>query len=284
MFTILKLIELSTDYLSKKGIDSPRTNAEYLLAHVLNCSRMDLYLKFDQPLTEEETSEYRELIKRRGQREPLQYILGTVEFYGLEFKVDRNVLIPRNETELLVEEIIKFAKDKKNLKVLDIGTGSGNIAISLMKNLNDIEIDAIDISQKAIDVANYNAKTLGLDGRISFESIDINAAKTSLDKKYDIVVSNPPYISEKDYQSLEPELLNYEPKEALTDELDGLSYYNLICSKASELIIKGGRIFFELGISQSSAVNSFMEINNFKDIRIIKDYQNIDRIITGELI
>lgn len=284
MFTILKLIELSADYLLKKDIDSPRTNAEYLLAHVLNCSRMDLYLKFDQPLTEEETSEYRELIKRRGQREPLQYILGTVEFYGLEFKVNRNVLIPRHETELLVEEIIKFAKDKRNLKVLDIGTGSGNIAISLMKNLEEIEIDAIDISQNAIDIAKFNAKSLGLDDCITFNSIDIKDLKTSLDKKYDIVVSNPPYISEKDYLSLEPELLNYEPKNALTDELDGLSYYNLICSKAPDLINKGGRLFFELGISQSTAVNSFMEKNKFKDIKIIKDYQNIDRIITGELI
>jgi release factor glutamine methyltransferase len=283
MLTILKSIELSTDYLVNKGVDSARINAELLLAHILKCKRMDLYLKFDQPLSEQEIVEYRELIKRRGLREPLQYITGTTEFYGSEFKVSPAVLIPRQETELLVEEVIKYSKDKNELKILDIGTGSGNIAITLVQNIQNATLHSIDISPKAIEIAKSNAESLGVNGRLLLSNISIEKFTVTNDQKYDIIVSNPPYVSIEEFANLEPELVNFEPKEALTDDNDGLKFYNIIISKANQLLNNGGRLFFELGAGQSSAVKKIMEKEGLRNINIINDYQNIARIISGDL-
>ena len=283
MLTILNAVELSSEYLLKKGVDDPRINAEILLASILNCKRMDLYLKFDQPLKDDEVSKYRELIKRRGLREPLQYIIGKVEFYGLELIVNENVLIPRPETELLVEEIIQRTNKNNELKILDIGTGSGNIAIALYNNLPNANIVSIDISSEAIKVAEQNATLNNINGKLSFQNVDVQDFKIALDAKFDIIVSNPPYISINDYSALEKELLEHEPKIALTDNNDGYSFYENISALSKNLLLVGGKLYFELGINQVERVKASMLGNGFDNIAIRKDYAGIDRVIIGEL-
>jgi release factor glutamine methyltransferase len=283
MLTIINAVELSAEYLGKKSVASARINAELLLAHILNCKRMDLYLKFDQPLTNEETLIYREYIKRRGQREPLQYIIGSVEFYGLEFIVNKSVLIPRQETEILVEEIIKRSDKSRECRILDIGSGSGNIAIALSKNLPNSIVHSIDISEQAITLSKKNAEFHNLNGQLSFENIDVNNFVLENKSKYDIIVSNPPYISLNEYGSLEKELLEHEPKVALTDSKDGYSFYDFISSRSMEFLKPNGKLFFEVGLGQFNKVSSLVKDSGFNKVEIIKDYLDIERVVIGEL-
>lgn len=278
MPTVLELLNISSDYLDKKGIESPRLNAELLLSHVLECKRLNLYLSFDRPLKEVEVDKYRELIRRRKDREPLQYIIGEVEFYGIIFKINNKVLIPRPETEILVETIINENKGASSLKILDIGTGSGCIAVSLAKNLPECSVTALDISEDAIEVASSNASSNTITN-VEFQRVDIlNDAPFG---SYDIIVSNPPYIALDEYDHLEPELKVYEPKLSLTDYADGTLFYKTICQKSSFMLNEGGKIYFELGLGLHSAVNDILIKNGFSEVKAIKDYQNILRVITG---
>ncbi|HEX3074820.1 MAG TPA: peptide chain release factor N(5)-glutamine methyltransferase, partial [Ignavibacteriales bacterium] len=256
--------------MTKKGIESPRLNAELMLAYILNCKRFDLYLRFDQPLTELETTQYREALRRRGEFEPLQYITGRVEFYGLDLKVNKSVLIPRPETEILVETILKLSDKTAKLKILDIGSGSGNIPIALAKNLPEAELTAIDISDEALQVAEENAVSNLLENRISFIKMDALSDFT-FPYKFDIIVSNPPYVSSKDFSGLQKEIIGYEPKQAVTDNSDGLMFYRAISAKVKDLLNGGGKLFFEIGMGQSADVEGLMK-NYFSDINIIKDF------------
>ena len=283
MLTVLEAIYRSTEFLQKKNIESPRVNAEHLLAHVLKCKRLNLYLAFDRPLNGNEIDIYRELIVRRGKSEPLQYIIGSVEFYGLEFKVNPSVLIPRPETEILVEKVIEGVDNKDFLKILDIGTGSGNIAIALAKNLPSAKITAIDISDIAINTAKENAELHNINGQIYFTIAGIKDYKDSVSHSFDIIVSNPPYVSSGDYSELDPELKNHEPEVALTDNSDGLEYYREISKKAGSLLTDNGKIFFEVGMGQSGEVKNILSENGFSGIKIFKDYSNIDRVVKGVL-
>lgn len=282
MITVLEAIRLSTEYLEKKKIDSPRINAELLLAHIIGCKRLDLYLAFDRPLTEPELNIYRGLIKRRASYEPLQYIIGTVEFYGLVFKVTPSVLIPRPETELLVEKIIKELSDKEQLNILEIGCGSGNIAISLAYHLKQAQIITTDVSDAALNLAKENSQKLGVAERISFIRHNILTDDLLRFSMFDLVVSNPPYVSLQSYSSLQKEILDFEPRLAVTDESDGLTFYRIISEKVSGNIKKGGKLFFEISHGQCDDVKSIMTKNNFSKIEVIKDYQNIERIVFGE--
>jgi release factor glutamine methyltransferase len=283
MITVLESINLSTEYLNNKGIESPRINAELLLAHILNCKRLNLYLSFEKPLTEEEINKYRELLKRRSKFEPLQYIIGNVEFYGIVFKVNPSVLIPRQETEILVETIIKQYDKYDALRILDIGTGSGNIAISLAKNLDNSFITALDISEDALNIANENALLNYVNNRTEFIKVDF--LKEDFKRKdFDVVVSNPPYISIEEFETLRPELKEFEPKVALTDYNSGFLFYEIISAKSTNLLKPEGRLFFEVGKGQFSYISEIMKKNNFQNITIIKDYSNIERVISGEKI
>ena len=283
MLTVLESIKLSTEFLTDKGIESPRINAELMLAKILNCKRLDLYLSFDRPLNESETNLYREFIRRRSKYEPLQYILGSVEFYGFEFKVDKSVLIPRPETEILVETVINSV-DKNNMQnILDIGTGSGIIAVSLAKNLPCSSITATDSSESALVIAKENAVLNGVEEQIKFKLSDILTDVDYEGKPFDIVVSNPPYVSFEEYQKLAPELRLFEPQSALTDSNDGLNFFRVIAGSSKKLLKKGGKLFLELGQDQSAKVFGFLNEENFINISIKKDYQNIDRVISGEL-
>ena len=281
MLTVLEAINRSTEFLEKKNIESPRTNAEHLLAHVLKCKRLDLYLAFDRPLKEDETDIYREFIVRRGKREPLQYIIGSVEFFGLEFKVNPSVLIPRPETEVLVEKVLESVNKEDSLKILDIGTGSGNIAVSLAKNLSNSTLTAIDISEDAIKVAKENSELNNINGQISFYKIDFVNEQGFNESNFDLIVSNPPYVSSEDYTELAPELKNHEPKFALTDNNDGLNFYREISKKAKASLNKNGKLFFEVGMGQAEEVKNILLNNGFSAIEIFKDYSNIDRIVKG---
>lgn len=283
MITVLEALNLSSDYLNKKGIESARLNAELMLSHILKCKRLELYLMFDRPLDETELQQYRSFLSRRAQREPLQYILGEVDFYNIKLKVNKNVLIPRPETELLVEKIIYDFKEKENFKFLDIGVGSGNISIAVLKNLIQANAFAIDISEEALSLAKENSVLNEVNDRIEFLKFDILNDDIKLLGKFDIVISNPPYVSADDYETLEPELKVYEPKIALTDLYNGFTFYKKIIEQSSLLLNENGRIYFELGKGQSENVRMMLNQNGFDKIDIIKDYQGIERIILGEL-
>lgn len=281
MITVLEAIKLSTEYLEKKQVESPRTNAEILLADILHCKRLDLYLSFDKPLSENELNLYRESIKQRAMRIPLQYIVGYVEFFGLKINVNQNVLIPRPETELLVEKIINDFKSIKNLRILDIGSGSGNISLSLAKNLENSFVTGIDISDKAIEVAIDNAIKNSV-ANVEFKLLDIMTEEIFNQGKFDLIVSNPPYVSKNDYQTLEPELKVHEPRVALTDNADGLTFYNRIITIAKNILKQQGYLYFEIGKDQHEIIYGLMNQQNFNNIKIQKDYSGIERMIYGQ--
>jgi len=281
MITVLESLNLSTDFLEKKGIESPRLNAQLLLAEILNCKKLDLYLKFDRPLSEEETEKYRSWVLRRSKFEPLQYIIGKVEFYGLPFKVTPDVLIPRPETEILVEEVINFCKNKKSIRILDIGTGSGNIPVALAKNMNGADITAIDISEKAITIAKENANVNSVENKINFITADVNSF--SVNDKFDCVISNPPYVSKEEFQTLQQEIKDYEPRIAVTDSNDGLDFYRVIAAQSKKLLKPGGKIFLEVGKDQSGFVKQLFEQNGFINVQCVKDLPQIERVVSGEL-
>jgi release factor glutamine methyltransferase len=280
MLTVLDAINLSTEFLEKKEIESPRVNAELLLAHTLRCKRLDLYLSYDRPLNEDEINIYREFIRRRSKSEPLQYIIGKVEFYGLDFKVNPSVLIPRQETEILVEVIINSVRKDDKIKILDIGVGSGNISVSLANQLPFTEITAMDNSLPALETAKENAKLHNVLERIKFVKHDINSDDL-FNEEFDIVVSNPPYISKEEFPNLKDELKIYEPKDALTDYSNGLSYFRIISDKAKKLLKGKGKIFFEVGQGQAEDVKIILSENNFSEISVVKDYLKIDRVVSG---
>lgn len=284
MPNVLELIQLSTDFLSRKGIESPRLNAELLLAGVLKCKRLELYLAFDKPLKVNEIDLYRKYIVRRSKFEPLQYILGKVEFYGIEIKVDRSVLIPRQETEIMIDAILNSIDKSKRVSILDIGTGSGNIAAALAVNLPMAEVTAIDISPEALNIAEENFKTLMLNDRIKTIIRDISGIGNELNHSFDLIVSNPPYVALNDYGNLQKEIVEYEPRIAITDSEDGYKFYRLIAEKGKELLKEKGRIFFETGEGQSEKLIEIMFQSGFKNIASIKDYLGINRVIIGELI
>ncbi len=284
MLTVLEAIKLSTAYLEQKGVESARINAELLLAEILKCKRLELYLAFDKPLSENEVKTYREFLKKRGMRIPLQYILGYVDFYGYKLFVDQSVLIPRPETELLVEQIIKNNSGAGKLRILDIGSGCGNISIVIADKLPDSDVTGIDISEEAIAISEKNRNTLLKKNNLNFLKFDILNDNIETLGRFDLAVSNPPYISLEDYNELEPELKNYEPKISLTDNSDGLTFYKKIIFISRHLLNSGGQIYFEIGKGQHKFITEMMIENGFSNLQIIKDYSGIERIIKGELL
>ncbi|MFA6597409.1 MAG: peptide chain release factor N(5)-glutamine methyltransferase [Ignavibacteriaceae bacterium] len=283
MHTVLELLNLTTGFFEQKGIDSARLNAELLLADVLKCKRLDLYLSFDKPVKDEEVDNYRLFVKRRGNREPLQYILGYVEFYGMTFTITNDVLIPRQETEILVETALHAIDKEVKVNILDIGTGSGIIAIALAKHLPNAQIFAIDKSKEALAVAKVNAEKHRVEDRIIFIQSDILDSPFPVDEKFDFIVSNPPYVSHDEYHALQKEILAFEPDFAVTDFADGLTFYRKIIESSKNYLNENGKLFFEIGEGQSGQIKLIFEQQNYSSIKIRKDYANIDRVIYGEL-
>jgi len=281
MLTVLEALNLSTEYLDNKLIESPRLNAELLLAKVFDCKRLELYLNYDRSLNEKEKNTYRNFISRRGKNEPLQYITGDVEFYGIELQVNNNVLIPRPETEILVDTILEKVDKNRELNILDIGTGSGNIAIALAKNLSNAKVLSIDVSEKALEVARNNALQNELENRIEFIKLDILSDSLDQLSNFDNIVSNPPYVSKKDFGDLQKEIINYEPHEAVTDYDDGFVFFRKISEIGKSLLNKDGYLFFEAAQGQSETIIKIMRENGYSNIDSVKDYADIDRVIMG---
>lgn len=281
MPTVLELLEKVDKFFTEKGIDSPRLNAELLLADILSCKRLNLYLQFDRPLKEDEVNRYREYVRRRSLREPLQYIIGKVEFFGLEFKVNTSALIPRPETEILVEEVLKSLKGTEAPVIIDVGTGSGNICAALALKLSNSVVYSLDVNEKALALAEENIRNLNLSEKVHLMKQDILHANQSNLPEADLIVSNPPYVPHVEYDTLQEEIVKYEPRNAVTDESDGMKFYTRITQFAGEKLKPGGRLFFELGYNSSEKVEKIMSANGFHDIKITKDYSGINRVISG---
>ncbi len=284
-WTIISLLQKSVSFLQEKHFRQPRLAAELLLAFALNLRRIDLYLQFDRPLTEEEVSRYRTLLQRRLLHEPLQYIIGETEFMSLPFYVGPGVLIPRPETEILVEKALQYCKERmgseNEIRVLDVGTGSGNIAISLLRYNERCHAVGIDVSEKALDYAKRNADRHHVSDRIEFLQHDVREEIPRPWKGvFDLVVANPPYIRSQEYDLLDEEIKRYEPKEALWGGDDGMEYYRLLSQKLPPLLRSGGHIFLEIGADMGEAVKKIFNQNYFHDIQIIPDLAGKDRILS----
>lgn len=281
-YQVIEILNLMTDYLKKNGIENARLNAELLMGHVLKLDRVQLYLNFEKPLQPVEVEELRALLKRRAKKEPLQYILGETEFFSLKFKVNQHTLIPRPETEILVNSVLEICKkdlfSKEKINILDIGTGSGNIAIALAKNSKKIFVTAIDINENALKVARENASMNDVSEQITFLKQNIFENIPNEFTRFDIIVSNPPYITNEAFESLPDEIKQFEPKIALTDESDGLKFYQKILDLLPGILKKSGKAAFELsGVHPEKIVKLFTEKNyNFE---LIKDLNKIDRVV-----
>lgn len=277
VWRIIDIINWSKDYFEKNNIDSPRLTIELMLKHVLELDRIKLYTEFEKPLSSMELSTLKEMIQLRTKRIPLQYILGTVEFYGMNYIVNENVLIPRPETEEIVDLILKSYGKDSTLKILDIGTGSGCIAISIAKNLPNSEIYAIDNSTSALKVAKQNSIDLEVDN-VKFAYADI--LSTIPKQKYDIIISNPPYVSNIEMNEIQPEL-KYEPKLALTDNSDGLEFYRRFVTIFKDILSIDGSFYLELNSSLSKEISDLF-LNKYK-FEIINDISKKPRILKGSL-
>ncbi len=281
-WTVLELLNWSADYLEKKGIENSRRNVEELLCLTLKCKRLDLYLKFEMPLKPEELATYREFFKRRANREPLQYILGETDFYNSKIKLHKKVLIPRPETEILVEKVLEKVDslDLESVKILDIGTGSGCIAISLALEIPDSKVLGIDLSEDAISLATDNAVFNEVPNAkfIKRNALD-NPRKTGI---FDLIVSNPPYIESSEIPKLMPEVKDFEPILALDGGEDGFDFYRKIIPNCHSLLKDGGFVFFEVGHTQAQKLKEILLQNSFSEVEIFKDYSGIERIVSAK--
>ncbi len=279
-WTILKVIQWTTDYFRRRGIDQPRSNAEVLLAHVLGTARLKLYLHHDQPLTPQELALYRDIIRRRAAFEPTQYITGRQEFWSLEFEVTSSVLIPRPETELLVEKAVEFL-DGRPGRLLDLGTGSGAVAVSIARECPGVSIVASDASIEALAVARRNAVRHGTEDRIFFVASDLFSAFTPSKPPFDLVVSNPPYIGDVEFAVLAPEVRRYEPEAALRGGgQDGLDIIRRILDEVHLYLKPGGPLLVEIGFGQAEILEA--ELSGYSRIEsrgFTKDYSGIPRVL-----
>lgn len=279
------ILDISTKYLESKGIESPRLNAEWLLAHTLGKERIDLYLQFDKLLSESEKDEYRSLLKERLNNKPLQYIIGEVDFMGIRLNVDKNVLIPRPETEQLIEKALERLKSDngKAFKILDVGTGSGNMAIALAKFLPAAIITAIDVSAEIIAIAKANAVKNEVADRIEFFVHNIKSDEFT-HSGYDMIISNPPYIALDTMSSLSPDIREWEPELALTDFADGLDMINEVIKMSMGRLNEDGLILIEIGgNSQSDPLRKMLSEAGYSNIKIEPDYNSLARFASGVL-
>jgi len=272
--TARELLSWGEGRLSEAFIDEAKLDAWYLLEYSLPTDRVSFLLNGNQAVTEEQKERYKILIEKRANHIPLQHLTGVQDFMGFTFKVNENVLIPRQDTEILVEEVLKTAKGKK---VMDMCTGSGCIIISLRK-LGELEsATAVDISSKALEVARENAALL--DANVTFIESDLFS---KVEEKFDIIVSNPPYIESAEVDKLMPEVREHEPRLALDGTEDGLFFYRKIIEEAENYLTEYGELFFEIGYNQGEAVSELLKAAGYHDVKVIKDLPGLDRVVTGK--
>lgn len=284
-WTIQKLLGWITDYFGDKGVDSPRLSAEMLLSFILGLQRIELYVNFDRPVAGDKLKMLHELVKRGGEHEPVAYLVGRTEFYSLEIKVNRNCLIPRPETELLAERAIEFLRKRQGKQyVCDLCTGSGCVAVAVAKGVKDVNIIATDICDAALSVAAENVTHHDLAGQIKLLCGDLfTPIIEGLDgTRFDLIVSNPPYISTSEYETLDKNVREYEPKKALHAGEEGLDVYRRIIEQADSHLKDNGAMMLEIGYAQGQAIKDLLkDAGCFSEIIIEKDFQNNDRVVTA---
>lgn len=283
--TPIELVRLVSDHMSERGIENARLEAELLLASVLGVKRLDLYLQHDRPLTEEEKGAYRHVLRRRLRREPLQYITGVAHFRELELRVDPRVLIPRPETEVLVGEVLEWARERaegpdvESLSAVDIGTGSGAIALSLLHEGPFERVVATDLSTDALALAAENADEAGLDDQVEFREGELWAALRP-DERFDVVVSNPPYIAESERPMLAPEIRDWEPGSALFASNDGLGILRALVEGAPDRLRPGGLLALEIGEDQADRVTErIVDTGRYDESRVVEDLAGRERVV-----
>lgn len=277
MITVLEVIKRTTEFLAGKGVEGSRLNAEHLIGHGLGLKRMQLYLQFERPLTKLELEAIRPLVRRRGLREPLQYIVGEVEFSGLKLKVDRRALIPRPETEYLLELVVQRLTAPP-VTILDLGTGSGAIALALAKQYASSQVLAVDNSAEALALAAENAQAAGLSERVEFLPSDWFAS-INRERRFDLIVANPPYLSEQEVAEAQPQVKNFEPVNALTPGGDGLSALTKIIAEAPAYLTPGGWLAMETGIAQHATLRALADRAGYAGSESLPDLTGRDRYV-----
>ena len=274
--SLLEVLQSTTAYFTNHKIENPRLNAEQLLAHTLRLSRMDLYLEFERNLAENELGLLRDLVKRRGQGEPLQHLLGTVEFCGHTFAIDKRAMVPRPETEELVGLLLaEISGQKSGITILDVGTGSGVIGLSLAVKFPQANVCAIDISEDALSLARENAAQLRLSERVRFQKSDL---LENVSERFDLIVANLPYISMQDRHLLAREVL-HDPEVALFGGPGGDELVRKLIEQAPAHLEPGGLVALEIGLGQAEGLSDFLRQKNYHDIELKKDYSGISRFL-----
>ena len=277
MLSVLEIIRKTTDFFAGKGVESPRLQAELIIGHVLGLKRMQLYLQFERPLTEPDLEKIRPLVRRRGQREPLQYVLGETEFHGLRLKVDPRALIPRPETELLVTTALAACATLP-ARVLDLGTGCGVIALAVATELPTAQVTAVDASEAALALARENATRLGLIDRVALSNSHWFTS-LSADARFDLIISNPPYLSAEETAATEPEVKAHEPMMALTAADGGTADLRTIVDGATTFLADGGLLALETGIAQHADLTARAKTAGFARVESRPDLTGRDRFI-----
>jgi len=281
-WTVGRLLTWTTDYLKRHGAQSPRLDAEVLLAHARGCQRIELYTTFNDPVSDEGRSRFRELVRRRAAGEPVAYLVGHREFYSLDFEVSPAVLIPRPETEDLVMRVVDLCHDGDGkdaaIRIADVGTGSGAIAIAVARQVSSCRITAIDDSQAALEIAGRNAARHQVDDRIDFVYGDLLESLPP-NSSFDIIVSNPPYVSRSEWEQLATDVRDHEPYQALVAGETGTEVIARLIPQAAERLRGGGWLLFEISPMIEGAVNKLLaDDNRFEDIAIAKDSTGLPRI------
>ena len=281
---VLEVIQRSSEFLAKKGVESPRLQTELLLSHVLRVPRLNLYLDFERKLSEADLESVRELVRRRGTREPLQHILGSASFCGLEIKVGRDVLVPRPETELLAERAWDFLSAWPSVHpiALDFGTGSGCVAVVLAAKCPSAQVHAVDVSAEALRVAQDNAVMNGVADKIRFHLGDAFAALPA-GVLFALIVANPPYLPVAEIDTLAPEVRDYDPRLALDGGPDGLDFYRRLAREAAKYLEPAGRIMLEFGDGQADRIREIFADHNWVVERIEADYSGRPRILVASV-
>ncbi|QOV88154.1 peptide chain release factor N(5)-glutamine methyltransferase [Humisphaera borealis] len=286
-WTVRRILEWTTAFFNRKTVDAPRLSAELLLSHVLNQPRIKLYTDYERPLTDAELSAFRDLVKRAGEHEPIAYLTGKAYFFGLELAVTRDVLIPRPDTETLVENVLQMARmetGKESPRVLDLCTGSGCIACAIAKQLKTSQVLAVDLSPAAVEVARRNVELLGLSDRVTVEQGDLYEPLSRVvdARPFDLIVANPPYIASADIAALDPSVKNFEPVSALDGGADGLDLHRRILDQADDRLVPGGRIYLEIAFNQGEQAMALVATyDQLESATLLKDYGGNDRVISA---
>lgn len=280
LLTVREIKERTEAFFESKGVSEARLDTDVLIAHVLHLKRLELYLDMDRPLTESQLAALRPLVKRRANREPLQYILGTVEFYGMELKVDKRALIPRHETEELVDRVVKQLHEAPE-RILDLGTGSGALALAFVREYPEANVDAVDVSSSALSLARENAQSLGLESRIQFHEGSWFAPLGSGKNQYDLIVSNPPYLTPKEMATAEPEVTAHEPHAALVSGEDGLDAIREIFSEVGQFLKAEALFALETGIGQQADLDALSTAANLEG-KHYKDFSGRPRFYLAQ--